>query len=143
MNRLTLYMAGPLFTSAEVAFNAKLASELRLYYGVNLPQEMCKELSHPVDIMRVCRRGIDDAHVVLVNCDGPDVDSGTAWEAGYAHARAKKIIAYRTDFRRAGDCDDDANLMIAMNAYRFLKAYNGVVPWTVQTLAINLVEAIG
>lgn len=30
--------------------------------------------------------------------DGVDVDSGTAWEIGYAYARGKPIIGLRTDF---------------------------------------------
>ncbi|MCL2141357.1 MAG: nucleoside 2-deoxyribosyltransferase [Methanimicrococcus sp.] len=31
--------------------------------------------------------------------DGTDVDSGTAWELGYAYAENKPIIGIRTDFR--------------------------------------------
>jgi hypothetical protein len=44
--------------------------------------------------------GIDWCDVVVACMDGPDPDSGTCWECGYAY-RKKKIICYRTDFRSA------------------------------------------
>lgn len=119
-----VYMAGPLFTSAEQQFNRDVAKELRYHnVGVNLPQEFCKGLSAASDIMRMCRAAIDKSDIILVNCDGPDMDSGTAWEAGYAHAKGKRVIAYRTDFRRAGDCERNMNLMIGESADLFLKLY--------------------
>jgi nucleoside 2-deoxyribosyltransferase len=34
--------------------------------------------------------------------DGPDPDSGTCWECGYAYKR-KPIIVFRTDFRAADE----------------------------------------
>ena len=42
--------------------------------------------------------GIDWAEVVVANMDGPDPDSGTCWECGYAY-RKKPVILFRTDFR--------------------------------------------
>lgn len=42
--------------------------------------------------------GIDWADVVVANMDGPDPDSGTSWECGYAY-RKKPVILFRTDFR--------------------------------------------
>ena len=42
--------------------------------------------------------GIDWADVVVANMDGPDPDSGTSWECGYAY-RQKPVILFRTDFR--------------------------------------------
>ena len=48
--------------------------------------------------------------------DGPDPDSGTGWECGYAY-RKKPILLYRTDFRQAGDADDTPfNLMMLKSA---------------------------
>lgn len=40
---------------------------------------------------------------MLAVLDGPDADSGTVAEIGYAFARGKKIVGYRGDFRLAGD----------------------------------------
>ncbi|PKL38829.1 MAG: 2-deoxyribonucleoside glycosidase [Spirochaetae bacterium HGW-Spirochaetae-1] len=46
---------------------------------------------------------IDTSQGVFAVLDGSDVDSGTAAEIGYAAARGKIIIGYRSDFRLAGD----------------------------------------
>jgi nucleoside 2-deoxyribosyltransferase len=35
--------------------------------------------------------------------DGAYVDSGTAWECGYAHKEGRPIVGVRTDLRRGGD----------------------------------------
>lgn len=40
---------------------------------------------------------------VLAVLDGPDVDSGTAAEIGYAAALGRCVVGLRTDFRLAGD----------------------------------------
>jgi len=42
---------------------------------------------------------LERADIVIAVLDGPDVDSGTAWEIGYAYARGKPIIGVRTDTR--------------------------------------------
>jgi nucleoside 2-deoxyribosyltransferase len=49
------------------------------------------------------RAAIDDAQAVVAVLDGPDVDSGTAAEIGYAFARGKLIVGYRGDFRLSAD----------------------------------------
>ena len=46
---------------------------------------------------------ISDAAGVLAFLDGPDVDSGTAAEIGYAAALHKPIVGIRSDFRVSGD----------------------------------------
>jgi nucleoside 2-deoxyribosyltransferase len=46
---------------------------------------------------------IDEADAVLAILDGPDVDSGTAAEVGYAAARGKPIVGIREDVRQTGD----------------------------------------
>ena len=43
--------------------------------------------------------------------DGVDVDSGTAWEIGYAYAKGKPVFGLRTDFRTLG-IEGTVNLMI-------------------------------
>ncbi len=48
-------------------------------------------------------RAIGACDAVLAILDGPDVDSGTAAEIGYAFARGKPIVGYRGDFRLAAD----------------------------------------
>lgn len=40
---------------------------------------------------------------IVAILDGPDVDSGTAWECGYGAAKGKRVLGYRGDFRVSGD----------------------------------------
>lgn len=42
---------------------------------------------------------IDSCDTLLAVLDGPDVDSGTAAEVGYAFALGKRVHGYRGDFR--------------------------------------------
>ena len=46
---------------------------------------------------------IAEASAILAIVDGPDVDSGTAAEVGYACALHRPIVGLRTDLRSAGD----------------------------------------
>ena len=46
---------------------------------------------------------IDACDAVFAILDGPDVDSGTAAEIGYAFAKRKPILGYRNDFRLSAD----------------------------------------
>ncbi len=51
--------------------------------------------------------GIDWADGLVAIMDGPDPDSGTAWEVGYAFGTTKPVVLVRTDFRAlAGDAGD-------------------------------------
>jgi nucleoside 2-deoxyribosyltransferase len=57
---------------------------------------------------------IEAADAVIALLDGPDVDSGTAAEIGYAAALGRPIVGWRTDLRRAGENDGTpVNLQIA------------------------------
>lgn len=101
---MKLYLAGPLFTSAEQFWNMELADFLgQLGYECFVPQDHKIPLDlpeTPVLLFLMCKNGIDWADAVIANMDGPDPDSGTAWECGYAFGTHKPVIAYRTDFRQ-------------------------------------------
>ena len=60
-----------------------------------------RELNFVIGRNNAC--GIDDADCVVAVLDGSDVDSGTASEIGYACAKGKPVIGYRSDFRLSGD----------------------------------------
>jgi nucleoside 2-deoxyribosyltransferase len=49
---------------------------------------------------------------VVAVLDGAQVDDGTAWELGWAHARGIPIFGLRTDRRTAQQPDEPVNLMI-------------------------------
>jgi nucleoside 2-deoxyribosyltransferase len=113
---MRLYLAGPLFTAAERSFNTQLRDLLvSAGHEVWLPQDREPREKTPVAIFEMDIDGMDWSDVVIANMDGPDPDSGTCWECGYAY-RKKKIIVYRTDFRGAGEMGSPFNLMLSASA---------------------------
>jgi nucleoside 2-deoxyribosyltransferase len=48
--------------------------------------------------------------------DGPDPDSGAAWEVGYAFGARKPVILVRTDFRVLAGNAGDYNPMLTQAA---------------------------
>jgi nucleoside 2-deoxyribosyltransferase len=104
---MKIYLAGPLFSTAERNFNKELTRLLRdKGYEVWLPQEFEQMTMTPKQIFLKDVEGVDWADVVVANMDGPDPDSGTSWECGYAY-RKKPVILFRTDFRAGHRLGDD------------------------------------
>jgi nucleoside 2-deoxyribosyltransferase len=102
-----IYLAGPLFTTAEREFNVQLATRLRsLGHEVFVPQEHPPSEPTGKAILLKNLRGLDWADGVVAIVDGADPDSGTSWECGYAYATRKPIVLFRSDFRGSGDVDD-------------------------------------
>ena len=58
------------------------------------------------------RRLLAEADAVLAVLDGPDVDSGTAAEVGWAAASGRPVIGLRTDFRLADHEAAAVNLQV-------------------------------
>ncbi len=115
--RYRIYLAAPLFTEAEQAYNRVLHDLLsRHLFEVYLPQEIGdnSRCRHDGEHRRIFERHVQalrDADIVVAVADGADADSGTSWEMGYAYALGKTVVALRTDFRMAGrrEC---VNLML-------------------------------
>jgi nucleoside 2-deoxyribosyltransferase len=103
---MRLYVAGPLFTQAERAWNERLAAALaEAGHDVFLPQTEVKAIA-TLDadaIFRIDIDGVRSADAVVAILDGPDPDSGTSFECGLAYALGIPIVAIRTDFRGGGD----------------------------------------
>jgi nucleoside 2-deoxyribosyltransferase len=113
-----LYLAGPLFTLGEQAFNAALARFLECEgFEVWLPQEHEPRSNTPQAIFAMDVEALDGADMVVACMDGTDPDSGTAWECGYGYAKGKPVVCYRTDFRVTGDAQGAPyNLMLSESA---------------------------
>jgi nucleoside 2-deoxyribosyltransferase len=113
-----VYLAGPLFSLAEQSFNADLARFLESEgFEVWLPQEHEPRDKTARAIFEMDVAAIDWADIVVACMDGPDPDSGTAWECGYAYAKGKPVVCYRTDFRITGDTEGAPyNLMLSESA---------------------------
>jgi nucleoside 2-deoxyribosyltransferase len=115
-----IYLAAPLFTQAEIDFNAALAGQLRSQgYRVYLPQQECAGTTDAKELFRRCMVGLDGACLVLVVLDGTDADSGSCFEMGYAYARGLKIVGLRTDFRGSGE-HMGLNLMLTNSCDRLI-----------------------
>lgn len=115
-----IYLAGPLFTQAEIAFNQSLADRLRAAgYSVYLPQQECSGITDPIELFEICIRGLDGASMVLVILDGSDADSGSCFEVGYAFAKGLPIVGLRTDFRGSGE-HMGVNLMLTHSCIHLL-----------------------
>jgi nucleoside 2-deoxyribosyltransferase len=109
---MKIYLAGPLFTTAERMFNTALAELLRdSGYKVFLPQETEQRDTTSRQIFESDVAGIDWSDVVVANMDGADPDSGTCWECGYAYGK-KPVILFRTDVREEGLPFGPFNLMM-------------------------------
>jgi len=103
---MKLYLAGPLFTTPERDWNAALAARLEAAgHEVFLPQAHPAEPTGPA-IFAKDLGGLDWAEGVVAIMDGPDPDSGTSWECGYAYATKKPVVLFRGDFRRSGDAGE-------------------------------------
>ncbi len=116
----TVYLAAPLFSEAECDFNRKLRDEIKSAgFNVFLPQEdsnnVRDEKNRQEIIFNKNLTAIESSDIIVAVIDGTDVDSGTAWEIGYAFAKGKPIIGLRTDFRTLG-IEGTVNLMIERSA---------------------------
>jgi nucleoside 2-deoxyribosyltransferase len=130
-----LYYAAPLFTAAERSWNAANALRLRAAlpgWTVLVPQEFCA----PYDplpgqrpdfgmIFRACVEHLERADLVLAVIDGADPDSGTCWEAGFAYARGRPVVALRTDWRPGED--NGANAMLTRSSRAVVRDLDGAV----------------
>ncbi|MDD1745942.1 MAG: nucleoside 2-deoxyribosyltransferase [Candidatus Methanoperedens sp.] len=119
----TVYLAAPLFSEAELDFNRMLRNEIkRCGFNVFLPQEDSNNVKDRDDrqmiIFRKNEAAIKSSDIIVAVVDGADVDSGTAWEIGYAYALGKSILGLRTDFRTLG-IEGTVNLMIERSAVLF------------------------
>src|SRR5512142_2648945 len=99
---MRIYLAAPLFTTAERSFNVDLAAALRAAgHAVFLPQDQDPK-NDAAAIFRTDFEALEAADAVVAVMDGSDPDSGTCWECGYAYRR-KPIVLVRTDIRSSAN----------------------------------------
>lgn len=103
---MKIYFAAPLFSLAEREFNKKLSIEIKQRIPdceIHLPQDMLSDFVGDEKFydgaFKDCIESIDKSDLVIAILDGPETDSGTCIEMGYAYAKNKPIIGVRTDFR--------------------------------------------
>jgi nucleoside 2-deoxyribosyltransferase len=111
-----IYLSGPLFSAAEVAWGKQLLAHLSEHLGnakIIWPHEIIPEGANPEQIFKANLQALNQCDLMVAILDGPQVDDGTSWEIGYFFSQGKKILGIRTDFRRAGESEKSrVNLMI-------------------------------
>jgi nucleoside 2-deoxyribosyltransferase len=136
-----IYVAGPLFSTAERAFLDRLAATLRGEgFDCFVPHEnfaALKELT-PDEVYRVDGDGLRGSNALLAWLDGPVIDDGTAAEVGaFAElvrvdpAQYKGIVGLVTDLRlerRRGNVTGDGMNLFVTGAIRSA----GSVCWSVE-----------
>jgi nucleoside 2-deoxyribosyltransferase len=116
--KFVLYVAGPLFTPGErMCLERVCAVAESVGCHTYLPHRDAglSEGAMEKDSGRFFRtdvRAIQGADGVLAVLNGADVDSGTAWEIGYAYALGIPIVGLIDDVRKLGEAPW-INLMIA------------------------------
>lgn len=134
---MRVYLAGPLFTMAERRFMAHLRDLVGALPGVAplWPGDLfvADDLTGMGQaakrhIFQGCVAALDGCDLVAAVLDGPAVDDGTAWEAGYAYARGLPVWGLRTDFRSAGDTAHSlVNCMIECSCAEIFRDVEGLL----------------
>ena len=133
---MKVFIAGPLFSQAEREFNLKVDEHLREHgFETFLPQRDVGKLDELRaregkgayrTIFERDLKGLDRADAVVAILDGPDVDSGTAFEVGYAFAKGKPVVGLKTDMRVFAK-DEELNNMLARGIRALAKNLDKVV----------------
>lgn len=116
---MKVYFAGPLFSQAELEFNAKITSMLRAKgFEVFLPQEHSDDVPSSADLkdskcgyFKADIQAVDGSDVLLIVLDGRVPDEGACFELGYAYARGKTCVGLKTDVRVAEFGGDNAMIV--------------------------------
>lgn len=111
-----VYVAGPLFTPAERRSLEELTAAIESAgFATYLPHRdgglAPPDRRHTRPLYDADLRALDRAAIVVAVLNGADVDSGTAFEIGYAVARGLPVLALYEDTRVSGP--HDFNVMIA------------------------------
>lgn len=119
----SIYLSAALFSVAERDFNGRLGRALEeAGFKVVLPQDF-DQWGDQSDLFNLNLSALASADAVLAVVDGTDVDSGVAWEMGYAFARGIPVISLRTDFRLRSETETSAiNLMLDRGSTEYVAA---------------------
>ncbi|GAJ96251.1 nucleoside 2-deoxyribosyltransferase [Rhizobium rhizogenes] len=133
-----LYLAAPLFSHSEKAFNVELAGILSVKFDVFLPQRdnhlIVDLIAGGMSVDAARRKVFDGDLAAIQSCDvlfavldGRSVDEGTCFELGYAHASGKTCVGLQTDPRRLLPIGN--NPMLQCTLTQVLQSLDEVVAW--------------
>jgi nucleoside 2-deoxyribosyltransferase len=121
-----VYIAGPLFSQAELDFNEKVDGLLReLGYDTFLPQRDGNKLSDLISsgkskndaitsIFELDVKKIQKSDILLLILDGRVPDEGACVELGIAYALKKECVGLKTDSRSLMDNFDNPLILGAL-----------------------------
>jgi nucleoside 2-deoxyribosyltransferase len=124
---IKVYIAGPLFSDAEKAFNTKIKQVLNtLGYDSFLPQEdgilVADRLRNGEtpsavfeDVYMLDINQLKACDALLANLDGAVIDEGTAFEIGYMKALGKPCFGLQTDSRRQLPTGNNPMIELSLN----------------------------
>ena len=130
-----VYVAGPLFTMGERWLLERVEAILRKHgFQTYLPHREASTLPSLQAVYQSHVKALRECDLMVAVLDGPDVDSGTAFEAGYFKALGKPVVGLRTDWRalhlpRRGETPE-VNIMLrfSLDAYvRSLEELDGAL----------------
>ena len=102
--KVNIYVAGPLFNEGDRYTNQVNSDKLReLGYTTFLPQEIVITNNSSELVKAGCffmdLVAIKNCDYLVVNCNGIEIDSGTAAEIGLGYGLNKKLVLYKSDVR--------------------------------------------
>lgn len=143
----SIYLAASVFSIFEREANARIARALEKEgYVVFLPQEIAPpETEDGLDmehIYKECRIHLDTSDLIVAIVDGADVDSGVAWELGYAFAKKTPAICIRTDMRKSEH--KGVNIMIEYGSMKtvYQTHYHRSVDEVIENIILEIKEAV-
>lgn len=147
---MKIYLSAPLFTEAQRQWNRQLARGIERQMSgaeVILPQDfkIGSSYNNPTDfphIFRACVERLRKADAMVAVCDGPDADSGVAFEMGIAYQLGMPIVGVRTDYRESQE--RGVNLMISRACTALLRqmSFGEDTRLLVKDLCAHLVSAL-
>ena len=141
---MKIYLASPFFNINEILMYECAIENLRAKgYDVYVPREHTIEgawqmpnKTWAVYVFDEDVRAIDECDVVLVMNHGMYSDSGTAWEAGYAMAKDKRVVQVL-----CGEPNTTYSLMMISGAYKVVE-YSNVENWEEFSAELSLDKVI-
>jgi len=131
IDKVSVYLAGPLFSRAEIEWAGSLKKEIEAALGDRI------EVLWPFEIASGTKEEIFAANLAALRqsplmaaiLDGPMVDDGTAWEVGCHYALfGPMAVGIRTDARKAGEVPDSkVNLMIEQSCRAVVSDVAGLI----------------
>ncbi len=131
IEKVFVYLAGPLFSRAEIEWAGSLKNEVESALGDRIevvwPHEIASGTKE--DIFGANLAALSRSPLMVAILDGPMVDDGTAWEVGCHYALfGPKAVGIRTDFRKAGEVPDSkVNLMIELSCRAVVVDVEGLI----------------